>query len=130
MLGTGSLVNIEPDSDLPEILGQVFQIDFPVATTTLGPGTYWFRVKENGAGVPDDGSEVQWMSSSISPLVSHLTDDNELAPVGWIGAHGSVDMAFQLLFDPIPESTSLTAIVLVGTVTVGTWLRRKITAAR
>lgn len=96
--------------------GRIFQLDFPIASTTLGAGTYWFRAKEGALGDLGDGTTVFWMDSPSVTGFSSQQDTDELNPTSW-GSIGR-DRAFQLLTSsssaPEPGTLALVALGAVG----------------
>lgn len=97
---------------------RVFQIDFPVTSTTLTAGTYWFRVKENGINDVSDGSLIGWLGSGSSTGFNIKVDSDEANPTAWNFGVFPQDRAFQLLgastAAPEPGTLSLLAIGGMG----------------
>lgn len=97
--------------------GTVTQVDFPISSTTLGAGTYWFQVKENGLTDLSDGSEVGWFDSVSSTGFDSKGDPDEVNPSTWTGSVPA-NRAFQFLSSSVgasaPEPGTLAFIALGG----------------
>ena len=98
---------------------RIFQLDFSLPSTTLGAGTYWFQIKENGLSDPDDGSEVLWLNAGTSTGFNTKLDNNPVNPTTWTAGGVAENRAFQFYASsggsaPEPGTFALLALGVVG----------------
>jgi PEP-CTERM motif len=121
-----SITTVDTGVDFSTTVGsfRVFQFDFPVSSTTLTAGTYWFRVKENGLTAPNDGSQVFWLNSGSSTGFGTRADTNPVTPSTWI-FNNPTDRAFQLLGSTTAPEPGTMALIAVGGMGFVARLRRR-----
>lgn len=107
---------------------RIFQADFSLGSQSLGAGTYWFRIKENGLSDSADASSVFWEPSGASTGFQAQGSGTVVNPAtgSWFNT-SSANRAFQLYAasgGTAPEPGSL-ALLALGGVVVLTKRRRK-----
>lgn len=101
------------DSGVDYPFGQrIFQLDFPLSSTTLSAGTYWFSIKENGLSDPEDGTWVYWLDAGSSTGFETRADFNEVNPTTWSYYSAPENRAFQLFSSAAPEPGTLALLAL------------------
>jgi PEP-CTERM motif len=98
---------------------RIFQLDFSMPSTTLGAGTYWFRIKENGPTDDFDGSDVFWLNGDGGGTgFDTMFGAPPLDPTGWT-SQVPENRAFQFFASsssaaPEPGTFALLALGMVG----------------
>jgi hypothetical protein len=105
---------------------RIFQADFSIPTQSLGAGTYWFRIKENGLNAASDGTNLFWLNSASS--TGFATQASAVInPTAWATA-SSINRAFQFystVSASAPEPGTLAFLTLGGTLVLVKRRRRQ-----